>query len=303
MTNQEQLRHCACVLLLLALTLMKLDTKLTQAIQDWINAPEDTRDIKVGADLMLSLNRNRALYNSVLRNPVKYTPKLVYELKKHLRIRLDKMTSLDIIHIEKRVMPSVEEIVNSPVIDTNAELPSASVAHGRRADHDTLPAEIRELWESNGARHQRIVVLFNELKAMRNAMPCDRYEKLVILDDLDKKYRSNLEIYDNYKVESSTSQVSEEVTTDDSNVDDNPSADSIPATSSEVTTDNSKTISAARKTLSKYRKLIAKLSVEDARYQTAIDKIQNSISTLIACGAGVSDETKVELSTLGIKFS
>lgn len=178
---------------------MKLDPKVTQQIQDWLNTPEADRDIRAGAELMLTLNRNRALYYSLLRRPDKFKDKLVYELKKHLRIRLDNLTTSEVARLEETIIPRVKETVgNHPAISVDAELPEGSVAKGRRADHDSLPPEIQELWNSNEQRHRRIVILFNEIKAMADAQPCDRYEKLRILDDLDKTYRLNLEKYDAY---------------------------------------------------------------------------------------------------------
>ena len=85
----------------------KLDNKLTQQIADWLNTPEADRDVRAGADLMLSLNRNRALYNSILRRPDKFMAKLVYELRKFLRMRLDAATAADAAKLEREVMPRV----------------------------------------------------------------------------------------------------------------------------------------------------------------------------------------------------
>ena len=58
-----------------------LDPKLTQEMQDWLNARPADRDFMRGAAMLRSLNRNKALYNTLVRNPGKYMSKLEYELR------------------------------------------------------------------------------------------------------------------------------------------------------------------------------------------------------------------------------
>lgn len=269
---------------------MKFDISVTRAVQEWLNTPEAERDIIKGADLMLSLNRNRALYNSIMRHPDKFTPKLVYELRKFLKMRLDNMAVADVVKMENDVMPRVALTVSAPPEPPiDAELPEAIIARGRRADHDSLPVEIRELWDSNAARHQHIVILFNELKSMGDCPPCDRYEKLAVLDALDKKYRTNLMAYDSYVIPAPMGDVPPA-----------PLAPEPPV--EEVVTDNSKTIGAARKTISKYRKQLSEMAPDDPRRTSALMKIQEAVNALKACGAGVADDTRAELTTLGIYF-
>lgn len=261
---------------------MQLDVKVTQAIQDWLNTPEPMRNITEGANLMLSLNRNRALYNSILKRPDKFLPKLEYELRKYLRMRIDNKTVADVIRMEAKVMPAAEDTLsNTIVLSTEDELPSADVAKGRRQDHDTLPPHIQKLWDDNIPRIRKINLVFNELKAMHDAQPCDRYEKLVILDNLDKAYRSSMSQYDSY-VNSATS---------------------APMGAHDVVTDNEKTVNNARKTLSKYRKQLADMSHDDARRQVALEKVQNAVNAIVACKANFAQDTVEELSALGIKFT
>lgn len=271
---------------------MKLDPKVTQAVQDWLNTPEDKRDIVAGARLMLSLNRNRALYNSILRRPEKFVDKLVYELRKHLNIRLANMTMSDVARKEKEVMPLVQQTIDTaPILSTDDELPDGKVALGRRSDHDALPPEIQALWDSNAERYRRIVLLFNELKAMNDLQPCDRFEKVAMLGDLDKTYRDNLRIYDSFVLDTSCSMGDEVLPA-------SAPEDALP----EEGSDPEKAVNNARKTLSKYRKLLPGLPEGDPKRQTAIEKIQAAVDTILGCGAGVADDTKAELEVLGIKF-
>lgn len=264
---------------------MKLDTKVTQQIQDWLNTPETDRDLRAGAELMLSLNRNRALYNSILHRPDKFKDKLVYELKKHLSIRLDNLTTSEVARLEETIIPRIKETVDSlPVISVDEELPGGSVTKGRRADHDSLPPEIQELWASNEQRYRRIVILFSEIKAMADAQPCDRYEKLRILDDLDKTYRLNLEKYDAYAPSASVAVASDTETSS--------------AQSAEVV----KSVGAARKTISKYKNVIANNPDDTLKIETAKVKIQAAVNVIKNAGADFSEATIEKLSAIGVTF-
>lgn len=109
-----------------------MDNKLTQQIADWLNTPRAQRDINDGAMMLLRLNNNRFLYANILRRPDKFADKLEYELRKHLRIRLDNMTMADVVRLEAQVIPAAEKTLAIPpaVISTDDELPEAKVARG-----------------------------------------------------------------------------------------------------------------------------------------------------------------------------
>ncbi len=253
-------------------------------MQDWLNTPESERDIRAGADMMLQLTRNRALHHSILMRPDRFKDKLVYELRKHLRIRLDNLTIAEVASLDAKVMHRVQTTVsNPPAISTDDELPDGKVVKGRRSDHDSLPDDIRALWDSNATRYRRIVILFNELKAMSGAQPCDRYEKLRMLDDLESTYRSNLAKYDAY-VPGTTEAVSEDKTAG------NMSAEVV------------KAVGAARKTISKYKKVIAANPADAAKVDTAKTKIQAAVDIIKAAAGNFSQETINELKQLGITF-
>ena len=269
--------------------MQKLDNKLTQQIADWLNTPEADRDVRAGADLMLSLNRNRALYNSILRRPDKFMAKLVYELRKFLRMRLDAATAADAAKLEREVMLRVEKSLAHPTISSDDELPDAQVAKGKRPDHDSLPADIRALGDTNGQLYRRIVLLFNELKAMDDEKPCDRYEKLCILDEADKSYRANFERYDSFVAPADA---------------DSPEAGD-PVAPAELTdsTDNVvKAVGAARKRISTYVKRVSDLDPDDPKRLDLISKIQSAVDVILSSGSDVSESTKQKLQALGISF-
>lgn len=255
----------------------KLDHQLTENVRRWLMTPAADHNIASGAEMLLALTRNRALHNSFLRKPAKFMPKVEYELRKHLEIRLRDMSGADVAALESRVIPRVAQTVGSlPTISSDDDFPEGTKAKGRRPDHDMLPQEIRDLWESNGPRYRKIVLLFNELKAMADMQPCDRFEKLAMLDDLDSRYRENLALYDAY----------------------DPAEPEAAAKSAEQT----KKVNAARKTLSKYKKRLLSMPADDPSRAEALGKAQAAVDTILASGAGFTDLMKAELHAIGITF-
>ena len=74
-----------------------LDPKFTQELVDWLNSDHSSDEkIREGADLLLRINRNRLLYQQIMRTPQRLLKKLEYELKKHLVIRNDGLTLDDV---------------------------------------------------------------------------------------------------------------------------------------------------------------------------------------------------------------
>lgn len=268
----------------------QLDPKVTADLQNWLNSSD--KDVMKGAELVLSVTRNRALYNSFLRRPDKFMAKVEYELRKHLNIRLHNMTVADVARLEKEVMPRVAETVANPpmVITTDDEFPEGHIATGKRADHDQLPPEIQDLWDSNGPRHAQITLLFNELKAMNDLMPCDRFEKLHLLDVTEAKYRANLAKYDAYQLGQPSVQVDKQVASNDEPVEAEP-----------VDPELDKKVGAARKSLSKWRKSFKDAADDEARAK-ALAKIQEYVDVIKGLGAGLAEDTVAELSALGIQF-
>lgn len=258
-----------------------MDNKITEQLTDWLNTPREKRDIPAGAMLLLRLNNNRFLYANIMRRPEKFAEKLEYELRKHLRIRLDGLTRADVIKLEAQVIPAAKKTLASPpaVISTDDELPEAKVATGRRADHDSLPPAVQALWDNNLRLYKTIKNVFEQLKTMENAQPCDRYEYLKILDEADKKYRANLERYDHYVIGSEPVAAATDNTTDDN---------------------AQRKINAARKTLTKYKKILAKANISDERATTARQKIIACIETIRENGGVVGAAVTADLKKLGI---
>ena len=251
-----------------------MDHNFTEKIRAWLDKSISERSIEEGATMLLQLNRNRVLHQNVIRRGAKMMPKLEYELRKHLRIRDDGKTLHDVVVMEKQVVPAVEQLLVKP----------AAEHAGKRADHDELPEEIQKLWDGNFERYTKIKALFEELKAMEKMQPCDRYEKLKLLDEAEKAYREALSAYDSYVKEDNFPTKTEEQ----------------PVDPAELATQ----IGNARKYISEGKGKLKKLIDEgnEAKAATLREKIVERVRTIQQAGAPISDDTFAELSELGINL-
>lgn len=248
-----------------------VDAKLTTDIQNWLNSPK--KNIFEGAELLVRINRNRMMYQYILRKHD--MGKLTYELRKHLKIRQDGSTRRDVVLLEQKVMPEVQESLASNAIQEDNETDEDDKVkyHGKREDHDELPDSVRNLYGKNGTIFCKMKELYNTLLQMEDAEPCDRYEHLKILADLDTKYRENWNAYDSWKREDAAAKV-------------------------EVTP---KTVSAARKYISDNKKKLSELPEE--KKEMLLQKMQERISFLVAAGETFDADYQTELESYGLLFS
>lgn len=269
-----------------------MDRKLTEKIQAYLQTEPAKRNVVEGATLLLSLNRNRILFQNVVKRPEKFADKVEYELKKHLQIRLDDKTMSEVASMDATVVPFAENTLNKRLmlasdkaddIDVPEELEAAIRHAGKRDDHDELPDEIKNIWEQSANLWFKIKETYETLKTMDNAPLCDRYEYLKILDEADKQYRKNMAWYDGYVLGSEISSEKE--------------AELDPA-------DIAKKIQAARKYISDNKKKLAELRESgdwpNAKYDELREKVQKRFNFLIETGNSVSDEQVAELKELGI---
>ena len=119
---------------------------------------------------------------------------------------------------------------------------------------------------------------------MESAPACDRYEYLKLLDEADKKYRANLQSYDDYKPGDPVTK-----TEDASGLD--------PA-------EIAKKVGAARKYLSDNKKKLAELKDTDAgKFTALLQKVQQRYDFLIATGNVVDETQAAELAAVGVIIS
>lgn len=287
---------------------MAMDLKLTEDIRRWLDTPPAERDVKAGAELLLRLNRNRFMYHRALARPQAMLPKLEYELKKHLRIRLDGLTAADVAAMEREVMPRVAALVGVPSSPGDAPgsaveggapartadsgspgtvpeggvpgVPAGDIpAHGRRADHDQLPADIRAIYERGGVLFAKVKQLYAHLLTMDGATACDRYEYLKQLAEAEAEYRRGWERYDGYDASAPVSPREEEAGR------------------------AARAVSAARKFLSRNLGALSTLEPGSEAYAALHGAMQERILTVERCGGGFAKDFAARLSAAGFALS
>lgn len=172
-----------------------INLELTPKIKEWLDTPADQRDIAAGAELLLRVNRNRILYNNIMRNPAKHAPTLEYHLQKILKQRL-----IDTTHEEvARMMATVDGIAEQHGFSRSTR---SEFQRGKRADHDMLPPEVQQLYIDNADIMRRMRDAHTRLRMINSTnSTCpdsDRYPLAKDIIKLDLQYRDNWNLYDHY---------------------------------------------------------------------------------------------------------
>lgn len=185
-----------------------MDKEFTESLKRWLETPREERDVREGAELLLRINGNRHIYNLAMNRPEAAHDHVEYDLKKFLQIRLDGHTVESIREMEHELLPKVRSLIPPPEEETESEFseddtveetPTAPNVHrGRRPDHDDLPEHIRAIYDRGGELYEKIRRTFTELQDMEKAPPCDRYEKIKILEGLYEEYIAGWDEYDAY---------------------------------------------------------------------------------------------------------
>lgn len=273
---------------------MAIDNTITKRLTDWLGEPShDTdEDIMAGATLLLQLNRNRQLFQTVATNPKRFLKTVEYELRKFVPMRQRGQTLDDVWKEASELIvelnPAVEDEPedNDDKSDSDKDLP----AHGgKRADHDLLPDNIKAVWAENAARWKKIKELYNTCLGIKQA--CDLAETLHVLKEEWYTYKKEFARYDDYVITNATGDdVIEEKQT------------------------SAKDITNARSYLSKMVKDGKLLNMRDASfaddadektikaYNTALANTQKRVQLLFEAGEEIGDELKAKLSEAGIVF-
>ena len=251
----------------LIVTIM-IDEKFTQQIQRFLLLENRTEEqIIEGADLLLRINRNKAMHQQILRNPKRKEQKVVYELNKHLKYRLDGLTLAEVGRMDRKVTAQIDAMIagGKPETDDDGadERDASQPRLGKRADHDSLPPEIQGLWDINAERYKNI----KEARATVETLdaPCDRYEYLKFMSEAYAAYKRDMAKYDAYK----------------------PGLDEGKAAGG-----NEAAVSSARAYISKARKKYDGLLADgdNEELEKLRGKIQQRVDLLVDCNAALSDE-------------
>jgi hypothetical protein len=261
----------------------KMDTNTNQITPEEIKAIIDATDEQIDIDkaalILLKLNRNRILHQSIVRR--RDVAKLKYELQKQYNFRSAEQAEAETVELEKeakvilkQTLPKIEQV-------------EASASAGKRADHDQLPDEIKAKLLENQNIYPRMRKLHEQLKLLNNGKPCDRYEYLKELKTLDETVHKNWDEYDAFVIGQQ------------------PDVPVVPAPSAPPVPADPKAISAARKFLSTNKARLKELQASEdeeikQQYAALLFEMQTRLDLIIAANAGISDRQLAELKALGL---
>ena len=294
-----------------------IDRLFRARLTEWLSKKKHTEaELADGALMMLQCNRNRALYNTVMRRPARYEEKIAYELRKHLRYLKDDMNLDEVKDLEKQILPVIGKAVAETeetadkVAAALGEIPADSylpapalsskepyeqtdtiVARGKRTDHDTLPEAIRAIWTKNAERYKKMRQAHETCKSLTHA--CDRYEYTKALAELWAAYKKDFDTYDHYAP---------------GTVSDNAAEDT--AETLQLSAEDVKAIKAARPYISKNLPRLLALAVA-AKDDTFTDdqakeleslrrRIQQRVDLLLRTNQVITDELRRQLAQVDI---
>ena len=176
-----------------------MDTKLTQRMQDWLEAKPADRSLEEGAELVLKLTGNQFLHRNIM---VRKDFKMIeYQLRKYLPKRLQEVTHEEVERMKKEAAKIVEDH-HLDTIRKSAKTPPEEWKKGKRQDHDSLPEDIQALYAENlNILHRMREVHLQTRKialADKPCSDCDIYPFVKELIELDKRYHDNWKAYDEY---------------------------------------------------------------------------------------------------------
>lgn len=173
-----------------------MDNKFTELIGQWLQTPEAERDYSVGALYLLKLSGNQIMYRNIVAQLDRRHDVVEYQLQKYYNFRVQALTHAQV----EEMSAQVEQIVADHIpLATEAD---KQPQKGKRADHDSLPDDIKARYVENLSLLQRMRELHLRLRSLSlDNAPCpdsERYPFLKELISLDKKLHANWEAYDHY---------------------------------------------------------------------------------------------------------
>lgn len=253
------------------------------------NVTDETK-FKMGSALLLRLNRNKSMTNYLNKGWKSNVQKskLIYELKKHLRIKLSGVTLRQIEEMKPVVEKVGADVVAQTVVVENTIQVKDNIK-GRRADHDSLPSEIQALFTENLNILRKERSLHEKLKLMDKALPCDRHEYVTMLIKLDNRRHENWHKYDSYVA--ATSGWDKKDPSPIQTVTETPAADAS-------------SISTCRSYISKALPRLAAMKDDElkvAAYASLLAEVQQKYEMATGLGAKFTEQYVKKLKDVGVK--
>lgn len=246
---------------------------LTTKIRQILDTPDGEVDLDGAALILLRINRNRILYQNIIRG--RRVEKLKYELGKIYSFRIREDAVRETARLEKEAVRIVRETF------PKEEEREKEETKGKRRDHELLPDELKAKFFENRNIYLRMRKLHEQLKLLVNARACDRYEYLRELVALDKKTRENWDAYDGYSAASVPPP--DPIAPREATGAKEGEGESVPAGKNADFNE----ISAARKYLSNNKAKLAELKglpQEREKYEALLGKVQARLDLLLALG-------------------
>ena len=287
-----------------------IDPKFTEKIARWLDSEHTTTEqIEEGAQLLLSLNRDGAMFQRIMRRPQRELKFLEYKLQRFLRLRQDGQTIRDVIKLNDEIMPVLETVTDKeplPIEEQDLRLPTLQpdeqngakeqfVRKGIRPDHDQLPAEIQAIWPANAERWKKIKEAYETCKQLTE--PCDRYEYLKVLKDTWYKYKQEMARYDDYRL------------TADGGSKGDGAAEQIPALTPEQEKELKNADSYISKNMPQLQMLVSFANEEEfndeqiKNLENLRQRIQQRVDVLLKYGRTLTDERREQLLQCDIKLT
>ena len=168
-----------------------MDKQFTEQLQAWLALPREERDWDAGALMLLQLSGNKILYHNISVNPIGKAEFIEGKLQQYLNFRLAELTHEQV----KEMEHSVDEIVQSHTEFKSDNNEAKSFKAGKRADHDSLPDEIKALYVENLDLVHRMRELHLKLRTMSNADTTPIQRQISCNIQNDKKLCVNANIY------------------------------------------------------------------------------------------------------------
>lgn len=176
-----------------------IELELTPKIKEWLETEPSKRNLQEGADLLLRITRNRIMYANLTRNIARHADTIEYHLNKIYKARLADITRAEV----RSMMVKVDAIAGARGLAApEGSSKKTDLQRGKRADHDSLPPEIQQLYVDNAdiMRKMRECHLHLRLISPENSTcpDSDRYPWAKEIIALDTLYRENWNRYDHY---------------------------------------------------------------------------------------------------------
>lgn len=250
---------------------------ITEKIKAFLALEKPTdEEIKDAAFTLLQVGGEgeRHIYNSAQRRPQALLPWIRTDLKKFLSIRNRGLERSQVPSYNAKAVRNVRETLSRRPDTVEAEkkplVPVTSVL-GKRADHDSLPEDIRQIWDQNAERWKKIRQLHVQLQTMISKpgyQACDGNELCHTLLEADTALRRDYERYDKWQEGGDT-----HVT----NGDDDPV-----------------------KLVQKTRTALSRALNRKKQDKDSLDRIRKALAVLKENGAEIKPATRDKLSALGI---